>query len=151
MSDTDKTAQQPERVPRKVLGRPDDLNLELFSRIVATGEMHLQVCDACGHHAHPPRMFCGKCFSGDYSYEPISGRGTVYSYEVTYHTAEPAWAAEVPYGTVVVELDEGPRVVGAAVVDDPTTLRIGQRATVVPEKRTDDFAYFTVLIEESHA
>lgn len=142
------TAEKADRVPQKVLGKPDDLNLELFQTIVETGRMHIQRCDDCGHHAHPPRMYCGNCFSDNYSYPEISGAGTVYSYEVSYHTSEPAWGAEVPYGTAVVELDEGPRVVGAVVIDDPTTIRIGQRATVVPERRTDDFAYFTVLIEE---
>jgi uncharacterized OB-fold protein len=135
----------------KIIGKPDDLNLELFQAIVATNAMHLQRCDNCGNYSHPPRMFCGSCFSGDYSYPEISGAGAVYSYEISRHTAEPAWQGEIPYLTVVVELDEGPRIVGAATLDDPTTVRIGQRVRVVPEKRTDDFAYFTVVFEDSGA
>jgi uncharacterized OB-fold protein len=94
-------------------------------------------------------MFCGKCFSGDYSFEQISGAGTVYSYTISRHTAEAAWQDELPYLTVVVELDEGPRIVAAAVTDDPTTVRIGQRVHVIPEKRTDDFAYLSVHFDAS--
>jgi len=137
-----------DRAVSKVVGKPDDLNLELFQRIVASGQMCLQRCDNCGHYSHPPRMYCGNCFSGTYSYPEISGAGAVYSYTISHHTAEPAWQDELPYLTVVVELDEGPRVVGAASLPDPATVRIGQRVQVVPERRTDDFAYFTIIFDE---
>jgi uncharacterized OB-fold protein len=109
-----------ERTVSKVIGKPDDLNLELFQAIVSSGHMCLQRCDNCGRYSHPPRMYCGNCFSGDYGYPEISGAGTVYSYTISRHTAEPAWQDELPYLTVVVELDEGPRVVGAATLPDPT-------------------------------
>lgn len=140
-----------ERTVSKVIGKPDDLNLELFQAIVSSRHMCLQRCDNCGRYSHPPRMYCGNCFSGDYSYPEISGAGTVYSYTISRHTAEPAWQDELPYLTVVVELDEGPRVVGAATLPDPTMVKIGQRVHVVPEKRTDDFAYFTVVFDEDGA
>lgn len=138
-----------DRTVSKVIGKPDDLNLELFQTIVSSGQMRLQRCDRCSRYSHPPRMYCGNCFSGDYSYPEISGAGSVYSYTISHHTAEPAWQDELPYLTVVVELDEGPRVVGAATLADPATVRIGQRVHVVPEKRTDDFAYFTVVFDEN--
>jgi uncharacterized OB-fold protein len=137
-----------EKVPGKVIGKPDDLNLELFTAIVASDRMCLQKCDNCGNYHHPPRMYCNRCFSGDHSYPPVSGAGTVHSYTVSHHTAEPAWRAELPFVSVVVELDEGPRVVGAGVVDDPESVRIGQRVQVVPERRTDDFAYLTVHFDK---
>jgi uncharacterized OB-fold protein len=130
--------------PEKVIGKPDDLNLELFQAIVTDGHMRIQRCEACGNHSHPPRMYCGRCFSSEYTYPEISGAGTVYSYTISRHTAEPAWTEELPYLTVVVELDEGPRVVGGGTLSDPATVRIGQRVHIVPERRTDDFAYFTV-------
>ena len=138
-----------ERTVSKVIGKPDDLNLELFQKIVSSGQMRLQQCGSCGHFSHPPRMYCGSCFSGDYGYPEVSGAGTLYSYTISHHTAEPAWQDELPYLTVVVELDEGPRVVGAATLADWGTVRIGQRARVIPEKRTDDFAYFTVVLDEN--
>jgi uncharacterized protein len=140
-----------ERIATKVIGKPDDLNLELFQTIVTTGHMCLQRCDECATFSHPPRMYCRTCFSGNYTYPQISGAGAVYSYTISRHTAEAAWQDELPYLTVVVELDEGPRVVGAATLADPTAVRIGQRVHVVPEKRTDDFAYFTVVFDDDEA
>jgi hypothetical protein len=132
----------------KVIPKPDDLNLELFQAMVRTGRMCLQRCDNCGGHSHPPRYYCGRCFSPDYGFVPISGAGAVYSYTVSRSTAEPAWKDEVPYLTVVVELDEGPRIVGAATGHDPDGVTIGQRVTVIPEKRTEDFAYLTVVFDD---
>lgn len=133
----------------KVIPQPDDLNLELFQTIVRTGRMHIQRCDDCGLHSHPPRYYCTNCFSSRWSFVPISGEGTVYSHTLSHFTAEAAWKDDVPYSTVVVELDEGPRIVGSARIADPTTVRIGQRVRVVPEARGDDFAYFFVAFEGS--
>jgi hypothetical protein len=135
----------------KVIGVPDDLNLEFFRAIVTSGRLCLQQCDNCGSRSHPPRMFCGNCFSGEYSYPEISGAGTVYSYTISRQTAEAAWRDELPYLTVVVELDEGPRMVGAATIADPGTVRIGRRVHIVPERRTDDFAYLTVIFDEEES
>ncbi|WP_020498710.1 Zn-ribbon domain-containing OB-fold protein [Sciscionella marina] len=135
----------------KVIPEPDDLNLELFQAIVSSGHLCIQKCRNCGHYSHPPRMYCPRCFSGDYSYERVSGTGTVYSYTLSQHSAEPAWKDELPFLTVVVELDQGPRVVGAAKIDEPTAVRLGQRVRVVPETRTDDFAYLTVVFESEQA
>lgn len=129
----------------KVVAQPDDLNLDLFSRIAQTGRMHAQRCTKCSNFSHPPRYYCSRCFSPDHEFVEVSGRGTVYSHTLSHFTAEAAWRDEVPYATVVVELDEGPRIVGSARIGDPSLIRIGQSVRVVPEKRTDDFAFFTVL------
>ena len=133
----------------KVIPRPDDLNLEFFQAIVRAGKMCVQRCEDCGHHSHPPRYHCGDCFSGRYSFVPVSGAGTVYSHTLSHFTTEAAWKDEVPYQTVVVELDEGPRIVGSGRFPDPAGVRIGQRVRVLPEPRTEDFAFFAVVPEEA--
>lgn len=136
-------------MPGKVIPQPDDLNLELFQAIAAAGQLHVQQCADCGSYAHPPRYYCGRCFSSAYRMVPVSGAGTVYSHTLSHVTAEPAWKDEVPYATVVVELDEGPRLVGAARHPDPAAIRIGQRVRVVPEPRTADFSFLTVLFDDA--
>lgn len=133
----------------KVVPQPDDLNLELFQQIVRTGRMHVQRCSTCGQFSHPPRYYCSNCFSPDWEFTEISGRGTVYSHTLSHFTAEAAWKDEVPYATVVVELDEGPRIVGAAITADPASIRLGQGVTVIPERRTDEFAFFSVTFDSA--
>ena len=150
MSD-ETAAAKPPKVATKVVPQADDLNLELFQRIAQTGRMHIQRCSACGHHSHPPRYYCSNCFSPSWELEEISGAGFVYSYTVSHFTAEAAWRDEVPYATVVVQLDEGPRIVGSASVADPGLIRLDQRVRVVPEPRGDDFAFFTIQFDDLEA
>ena len=100
-------------MPGKLIPQADDLTLELFQAIASTGQMHVQQCADCGAYAHPPRYYCARCFSPHYRMAAVSGAGTVYSHTVSHYTTEPAWTDDVPYATVVAELDEGPRIVGA--------------------------------------
>jgi uncharacterized OB-fold protein len=137
--------------PGKVIPRPDDLNLAFFRKIVETGTLHVQRCSSCGHYSHPPRYYCSSCFSAEWELVPVSGNGTVHSFTVSHVTAEAAWKDELPYGTVVVELEEGPRLVGSAIVADPSDIRIGQQVRLVPVPRTDEFAYLTVVFDPQDA
>lgn len=125
----------------KAIPRPSELDLEFFQAVVNGGSVHVQRCSKCSHIHHPPRVYCPNCFSADYTFVPVSGRGAVYSHTVSHFTTEKAWMDSVPYATVVVELAEGPRLVASARGIDHTQLRIGLPVRVVSEPVTDDFAY----------
>jgi uncharacterized OB-fold protein len=126
---------------RKYLPQPDGLYLEFFHHAVG-GTLHLQRCDQCAAYRHPPRYYCPRCGSPRYSYVPSTGRGSVYSWVTTYFTVDAGWVADVPYTTVVVELDEGPRLVGAWRNADP--VHLGQPVLVVGEPKGEDFVFFWV-------
>jgi len=128
----------------KQIPRPTELDLEFFQSAVSTGQLHAQRCSDCADYHHPPRVYCPKCFSGNYTFEPVSGRGTVYSHTLSHYTTENAWKDAVPYATIVVELEEGPRLVGSARGIDPAAIRIGLAVCVVTETVTDDFAYLWI-------
>ncbi len=55
-------------------------------------------------------LLCPECQSFDFEWALASGRGTIYSYTVVHHQTHPAFP--VPYTIVLVELEEGPRLVG---------------------------------------
>jgi len=128
----------------KQIPHPTELDLEFFEAAVRGGALHVQRCDDCGDHHHPPRMYCPSCFSGAYSFSEVSGRGTVYGHTVSHYTTEKAWKDQLPYLTIVVELDEGPRLVGTARGIEPGEVALGQSVRVVPETVADDFAYLWV-------
>lgn len=48
--------------------------------------------------------------SDEFTWERVSGRGKVFTWTVTHRAVDPAF--EPPYAVVIVELAEGPRVVG---------------------------------------
>jgi uncharacterized OB-fold protein len=102
-----------------------------FYAHLATGTLHLCRCAACGRWRHPPRLRCPACGSSDARWEPASGRGRVYSWTVTHQAIDPAFTP--PYAIVVVELEEGPRLVGNLVGADPSELALDRPVRVEVE------------------
>lgn len=74
------------------------------------GELVIQCCAACGHRQFPPRAMCPACQSSPLQWQAVSGRGTVWSYAQPQPPLLPAFTALLPYVTLVVALDEDPRL-----------------------------------------
>lgn len=138
MSDTD-TPQAKKYVPR-----PEGLNLDLHHAAVSTGMLHIQQCASCGEYRHPPRWYCPSCHSPDYEFVPASGEGEIYSMAINHFTVDRAWIDDLPYVTAVVQLAEGPRVVGALRDAGPDDVSIGDKVQVSVEARGEDFAFIWV-------
>ena len=105
----------------RILPNPVGPNAEFYAWC-ARGEVRVQRCAACGTWRHPPRHRCAACASRDVAWERVSGRGRVFSWTVTHQPLDPAF--DVPYVVVVVELDEGPRLVGNVRGIEPSALRL---------------------------
>jgi hypothetical protein len=105
----------------RILPAPVGPNAEFYAWL-ARGELRLQRCTACGAWRHPPRHRCAACGSADTGWERVSGRGRLFSWTVTHQAIDPAF--ETPYAVVVVELDEGPRLVGSVAGIDPAALAL---------------------------
>ncbi len=98
--------------PTKYTPDPDGRNAD-FYRHLAGGRLHLQSCADCARVLHPPRFRCAGCGSLDLVFVPSAGRGRIFSWTVTHRPVDPGWAAEgLPYATVVIEMEEGVRLVG---------------------------------------
>jgi hypothetical protein len=83
---------------------------------------------------------CPECHSLDFAWAPMSGRGTVYTYAIVNQPLHPFWSGRTPYNVVLVELEEGVRIV-SNLVDCPNDLvRIGMPVTVVWEDVTDEIS-----------
>lgn len=124
----------------RIISGADGLGAEFYERAAATGVLHLQRCDACDAWRHPPRILCAACGSADWSWQPSAGRGRVYTWTITHRPIDPAFAEHLPYAVLVVELDEGPRVVGNLVKLAPRELRLDLPVRVVLDRRSDTVA-----------
>ena len=67
-----------------------------------------------------------------------SGRGEVYSYVVAHAPFLPAFQHMLPHVMVLVQLDEGPRLVGYMVGCTPEEMRFGMRVRVAFRELTDE-------------
>ena len=89
----------------------------------------LPYCSDCGKPHLPPGPVCPLCFSDRLEWRTASGRGRISTWTVVHKAWFPAFAGDVPYNVVQVELDEGPRL--TSNLFGPGTPSIGQRVEVV--------------------
>jgi len=104
----------------------------------ATGELRLQSCNACAALRFPPGPTCPDCGAFDRGHVVASGRGTVFSYVV--HRHPPVPGKELPIVLVLVELEEGLRMLGELVDvldDEIADVEVGM-AVQVDFHRIDD-------------
>jgi uncharacterized protein len=66
----------------------------------------IQRCQLCRLYYHPPVAACYDCQATELAYELVSGRGTIYSFTITYDARQPAFQAIQPYPVAIVELEE---------------------------------------------
>jgi uncharacterized OB-fold protein len=114
----------------------------------------LRRCQACGLMRYPPTHACPWCAALAWVWHDVSGRGTIYSYEIVTHAIQPGFADVTPYAVVLVELDEqrgqptpdeALRMVGNLVtpdlrMEDERQVAIGRRVRVVFQDLADHLA-----------
>lgn len=110
----------------KPLPRRDGMNGEYYGH-AGKGELRFQRCGDCGTWRHMPRHTCAQCGSAKWSWEKSSGRGTLYSWTTTHRSFHPGFNDEVPYAVVVVEMEEGVRIVSQIEGVAPEALKLGMK------------------------
>ena len=98
---------------------------EFFWEGAAQGRLVAQKCARCGNLRHPPRPMCPQCSSLEIEVVALTGTGIVYSYAILHHPQNPAF--EYPIKAVLVDLDEGIRMVSSLKDVEPHEIRIGMR------------------------
>jgi uncharacterized OB-fold protein len=68
-------------------------------------------CDGCGELSAQPRLICAKCGGQDLEAVELKGGGTIQTFTVNYVAAE-GRESEAPYIVAIVQLDDGPWVMG---------------------------------------
>lgn len=87
-------------------------------------DVKVQKCQSCGRFRHVPKEICTCCFSTEFSWAPITGRGVVYTYTIVHRAPTPAYQASAPYAIVHVTMDEGFRMIGTLTGVDPESVAI---------------------------
>lgn len=118
--------------PAPVEGRPlpaFDPVSRVFWEAAARGELLFQECPACGHRQFYPRALCAVCAQTP-AWRQAAGSGTIHTFTVVrQHTAEP-FRSWVPYPVAMIELDEGPRLMGGVINCDVEEVHIGMPVSV---------------------
>lgn len=117
---------------------PEWIVLDWHHACIAAELLCIQRCVGCGRWRHPPRRFCPACQSDQTTFEPVTGSGSVLSFAVSHRSLDPGWQTHAPYATLLVELNEGPRLL-AATTTPPGEIRIGQRLAMRTEALSEHF------------
>jgi hypothetical protein len=102
----------------------------------------VQRCADCGRFRYVPKERCPFCLSPRASWEPISGRGEVYTYSVVHRGPTPAYQADAPYVIVHVTMEEGFRMAGGLRGVAPEATHIGLEVCLRYEDATPDWTLF---------
>lgn len=88
-----------------------DVDSRFYWEGLAAEELLVQECGACTKRRFPPMPSCPYCGAvGAVVRQAVAG--TVYSWVTVHRAFQPAFADQVPYTLVTVDLDGGGRVVG---------------------------------------
>ena len=75
-------------------------------------------CKSCGAITTPPKMVCRHCASPDMEVVELRGSGKIRTFTTVFVAAE-GREDEIPYTIVMVELDDGPWIMGNLEGIDP--------------------------------
>lgn len=118
-----------------------DKDSEEFWAGLLRHELLLWTCDTCGAR-YWPKTYCvrheNEPWAANLSWQPSSGLGTLFAYNVHHWAFHPGFADEVPYVYALVELDEGPLISSTIVGRQPQAADVGRGVRVVFEDHPDE-------------
>ena len=98
---------------------------EHFWQGLRDGKLLIQKCDGCGTLRHPPQPMCEQCQSTEWSTIESQGKGTVYTFTVMHYPEIPPF--DYPNAIVLVDLEEGVRIVSQLIGTKPDQIEIGMK------------------------
>jgi uncharacterized OB-fold protein len=85
---------------------PTDSEHRGYYEAAKQGNLVVQRCTECNLMRGAIGAACPFCTSLQWEWQPVSGRGVIYSYQIVTQAVHPAFHDWVPYPIVLVELDE---------------------------------------------
>ena len=138
--------------PQRPLPVPDEQSAP-FWEAAAAHVLTVARCSQCGAFSIPIDIACDYCHATEprYTFEPVSGRGTVRSWTVIRQSFLPGFEELLPFVLVDVELDEQPelRMVARLLGGTGAPLHVGTRVTVVFEDLAPGKSVPAFVVDES--
>jgi uncharacterized OB-fold protein len=126
-----------EAATRKPVPAPDADSAALW-RGLRDGVLLLQHCAGCGHVQYYQQAICRQCGGDALSHRPASGRGKVHSFSVVHRAPGPAFKADLPYAVLLIDLEEGPRMISTYTGGRPEEVTFDMDVVLVCEKISND-------------
>jgi uncharacterized OB-fold protein len=122
---------------KKPVPAPDADSAALW-RGLRDGVLLLQHCGDCAHVQYYQQAICRECGGGNLSHRPASGRGKVHSFSVVHRAPGPAFKADLPYAVLLIDLEEGPRMISTYTGGEPEDVTFDMDVVLVCEPISED-------------
>jgi uncharacterized OB-fold protein len=103
----------------------------VYRRYLESGRLGFQRCGGCGAAVFYPRVLCPVCGSADLGWETSAGLGVVYATTAVYRRDAD------PYNVVLVDLDEGFRMMSRVEGVPAEGVEIGARVDLRVDRGDD--------------
>jgi len=103
-------------------------SIEQFYKYLNQGKLMGGKCQKCGKTHLPPRPLCDCCYSQEFSWVEVSGKGKLLTYTVI-NIAPAQFQALAPYAVGIVEFEGGLRIPGM-IQAAQEQLQIGMTLTI---------------------
>lgn len=125
-------------IPAKPRPHPNADSLPFWEGC-ARGELRYQHCTSCDRAQFPPRAFCARCQGPSLEWRQSARQGSIHTFTVVQRAPSAAFKGDVPYVIVLVDLDEGFRLMMNLRGAGAEAAKIGQRVRVVFEHAAGDY------------
>jgi uncharacterized OB-fold protein len=103
----------------------------VYQALLDSGIFAVRSCRSCGRSHYSPRVLCPHCGSTDLAWQQSRGSGVVYS------TSTVSRRGADPVAVVLVDVDEGFRLMSNVVGIPPDDVQIGMRVNVRIDARDE--------------
>jgi hypothetical protein len=107
----------------------EPFTIEQFYKFLQQSKLMAGKCLKCGKIHLPPRPLCDNCYSTEFQWVEISGKGKLLTYSVI-HVAPPQFQSLTPYTVGIIELDDGLKIPGMIQNLKQEQLKIGMPLTL---------------------
>ena len=96
-------------------------------------------CRQCARSSFPPRKICPQCHGREFDWQPVSGRGRLYS-ATKVHSSPAIYGILSPIRVAIVDLEEGLRILTRLLPDGREPL-LDSPVELVVTRHPDGFHY----------
>ncbi|MEI7739057.1 MAG: OB-fold domain-containing protein [Betaproteobacteria bacterium] len=100
--------------------------------------LQLPKCSACNEIRIQFERWCPNCSSEKFTWEKLSGEGTVWSHCIFYKKYFNEFENEIPYNVVLIKLKEGPKIISNLIDIESKYIKVGLPVSAYFEDVTNE-------------
>jgi uncharacterized protein len=108
---------------------PLPFTIEQFYKFLSQSKLMAGKCQKCGKIHLPPRPLCDNCYSQEFEWIEVSGKGKLLTYTII-HVAPPQFQALAPYTLGIVQLENALKLPGMVSGVAEGQLQVGLGLTI---------------------